>query len=217
MAIPKSALKFYTLEVGGTEVTGGAATAGRSIHARLTYPFQETITNETINSPFTGRLDLSTNYDFDSVAEDPLDPEIDVLNATLEGRGILANLFSIAWSGAGIATINGNSITVPSGAGNLTVTCKGNTPYLKVYHSDNSVTLDSEVDLDTGHTINALGQEVSIATITGFDIGAVRQYAFSSLLTIPANSGSNQITRGTFTCYSGQQAFLNVNIYQSAP
>lgn len=217
MAIPKSAIKFYNnLD---NQITGGVGTSGIVVTPKVIFPFQETVTNETITSPYTGRLDLAAPaFSFDCVAENPLDPETDLLTLKLPGQGILAGINSETWDGGGTPIVNGNNIQVPSSAGTLFVYCYSNSPTLGMYKTDTNVSLDTEVSIDTGNPIYIQDEQSDIPVVAGNntpDLGAVRKYIFMISASIPQNTSGNIISRGIIGITTGQDNVIVIELSQS--
>lgn len=217
MAIPKSAIKFYNNL--GNQITGGVGALDIVVTPKVIFPFQETITNETITSPYTGRLDLAAPaFSFDCVAEDPLNPETDLLNLKLPGQGLIGGISEQTWDGGGTPVVNGNNTQVSSNAGTLSVYCYSNAPTLGMYKTDTNVSLDTEVSIDTGNPIYIQDEQSDIPVVAGNntpDLGAVRKYTFIITITIPANTSGSVISRGLVGITTGQDTILTINLSQS--
>lgn len=216
MAIPKSAIKFYNNL--GNQITGGVGALGIVVTPKVIFPFQETVTNETITSPYTGRLDLAAPaFSFDCVAEDPLNPEIDLLNLKLPGQGLIGGISGQTWNGGGTPIVNGNNIQVPSSAGTLFVYCYSNSPTLGMYKTDTNVSLDTEVSIDTGHLIYIQDEQSDIPVVAAndaSDLGAVRKYTFMINASIPQNTSGNIISRGVIGITTGQDNVIVIELSQ---
>ena len=217
MSIPKSAIKFYNSL--NTQITGGVGTSGMNVTPKVIFPFQETVTNETISAPFTGRLDLTAPaFSFDSVAENPLDPETDLLTLKLPGQGLQGNLYNINWTGTGTATFNGNEVEVHVGAGTLFLYCYSNSPTLGMYKTDSNVVLDTELVVETGQVmyIDDTDIDISVTAPNGAsDLGSVRKYSFVVNVSFPQNTSGNILDRGTLVITTNQNTVFTIILSQS--
>ena len=217
MAIPKSAIKFYNSQ--GTQIVGGIGTSGMNVTPKVIFPFQETVTNETINAPFTGRLDLvAPAFSFDCIAENPPGSETDLLSVKLPGQGLQGSLYNANWVGTGTPSINGNEVEVPKDAGTLFLYCYSNSPTLGMYKTDPNITLDTEVDIETGQIMYLEDADTDIAVNASngtSDLGAVRKYSFLANVTFPQNTSGTILDRGTLVITTNQNTIFTITLSQS--
>lgn len=133
--IPRSAIKFFTAASAGTEVTGGT-NAGATIYPRVIGPFIENLTgsNKQVTLPYQGRIALSGQATFVCGA----DNDVFTINMPAAGDIKLTN-HSVGWTGIGTASFEvgtgtypstTDEITIPKGAGNISITFYTNLQYV---------------------------------------------------------------------------------------
>ena len=190
--IPSSALKFYAENTHVTEVTGGTS-AGDILYPKLTFPFTESYTglNLAIGPGFTGRGTLTANKTFNCGSD-----SLPFIASLVGGENLSQSNFSASWSGTG-EVLNEQDIcriTIPKFGGTLTIT----------FYDVNSKNIIVENLLTrgiwSGGTVNGItlsAAQMDVAYIVPNDLGYVKGFNVTLVITFPENSGIEDINCGT--------------------
>lgn len=178
--IPSSAIKFFTAESGGTEVTSGTS-AGATVYPRLIGPFTEALTGSNIGVtfPYYGRVSLSGTKNFVCGA----DVEPFTLNLPTFG-----NIEDVANTSAE-PYIDFSGGSSDWGNGNATIAETSGTVLIGFYLNIASVTITVTDLIGTLTYIKINGQDATSGSVFNIpnDIGRVKRYPIEIAMNILAN------------------------------